>query len=89
MALRHPKFQRSIHLQIHESSSNYEFTLKAAPLDKAISLYITVPLHLNENRIATLLNYLKAWCVSLEPATSATFRAAMTAAQNPEEESYA
>ena len=89
LALRHPRLQRSIHLQTHESSSNYEFALKAAPLDKATCLYITVPLHLNESRIAILLNYLKAWCVSLEPATSETFRAAMTAAQNPEEESHA
>jgi len=89
LGIRHAKLQRSIYLQTHESSSNYEFSLKAAPLDEAICLYITVPLHLNENRIAILLNYLKAWCVSLEPATSATFRSAMTAAQHPEEEAHA
>ncbi len=90
LAVRHPKLKRRVQLQTHEQEgSDHGFMLKAAPKDQSHCLYITVPPQLNEKQVETLFNYLKAWCVNLEPSSSETFRAVMTIEQNPEGATYA
>jgi hypothetical protein len=84
LVLTDPKLQRSVQLQAGTLDSGNDFILTAEPLAQTNCLTITVPLQLTESHVQTLENYLKAWCISLEPSTSETFRGVLLK-QNTEE----
>lgn len=76
LAIRHPELQRILLLQTGTPGSPDVYKLSITAIERSNILQITLPFNLNEPHINTLINYITAWCITLEPASSEIFNQA-------------